>query len=181
MAEILQYIKPYNLRRLSGSITEPLSLVVVKNYLKVDFTNDDTLIAEMIVAVRQFAENHMNLSLAAQSFEAIYENELPNFIVLPMSPIASIISVIAEDLNGVQTNFLSNMYRLAAERYLHFYQYVAGERIYVRYQTSNNLGLQADIKRAMLSHIALMYDERGDAPIPADSLRIYNQYKMVRV
>lgn len=182
MAEILHYVKPYSLKRLSGTVTEPLTLSVVKNYLKVDYNNDDALIAELMLSARQFAENHMSLSLAAQSFEATYENELPSFIVLPMSPIANIISVIVEDLNGNQTTFLSNVYRLSAERYLHFYQYIAGERIYVRYQTSANLGQQADLKRAMLAHIALMYEGRGsDAPIPADSLLTYNQYKAVRI
>jgi uncharacterized phiE125 gp8 family phage protein len=181
MASQLQYIKPYNLQRVSGSITEILSLSVVKNYLRVSFNDDDALIAELIVAARHFAENYTGNALVAQNFEVSYLGELPNFIALPMSPIGSITSIITEDLSGNQVNLPTNAYHLSSGRYLHLHQYICAHITKIAYQTLSTIGEQAAIKRAMLSHIAIMYDMRGDAPIPSDAINIYQQYKQVRV
>ncbi len=181
MAEILQYIKPYSLQRISSTITEPLTLSVTKNYLKVDISDDDALIAELIITARHFAENYIGQAIASQIFEAIFCGELPSFIVLPMSPIASITSITTEDLSGNQVILPTNAYHLSSERYLHFHQYLSPTRTKIRYLTANTFGAQSAIKRAMLSHIAMMYDMRSDAPTPADSLNIYNQYKQVRI
>jgi uncharacterized phiE125 gp8 family phage protein len=181
MAEILQYSKPYSLQRISGSIIEPITLSVAKNYLRVDIADDDALIAELLITARHFAENYIGQALAAQTFEAIFHDELPSFIVLPMSPIASITSIITEDLSGNVATLPTNAYHLSSARYLHFHQYLCASQTRVRYLTANTLGTQSGLKRAMLAHIAIMYDMRGDAPIPADSINIYNQHKQVRI
>jgi uncharacterized phiE125 gp8 family phage protein len=181
LASQLQCAKPYNLMRLSSSINEPLSLSVVKNYLRVSFSDDDALIAELIISARHFAENYIGNSLAAQNFEVSYVDELPNFIALPMSPIASITSIITEDLSGNQVTPPTNSFYLSSGRYLHLHQYICAHITKITYQTSGNMGEEAAIKRAMLSHIALMYDIRGESPIPADSMLIYQQYKQVRI
>jgi uncharacterized phiE125 gp8 family phage protein len=181
IASQLQCAKPYNLMRLSGAITEPLSLSAVKNYLRVNFNDDDALISELIIASRHFAENYIGNALAAQNFEVSYLDELPNFITLPMSPIASITSIITEDLSGNQVTLPTNAYHLSSGRYLHLHQYLCAHITKITYQTLATQGEQAAIKRAMLSHIALMYDMRGEAPIPADSINIYQQYKQVRI
>lgn len=54
--------------------TEPITLIEAKNWLKVDFSEDDNLISSLIVAARQYAEHYCNThfitSTYSESFSA---------------------------------------------------------------------------------------------------------------
>src|SRR5487761_1096987 len=47
--------------------TEPIALTDVKNYLRIDFTDDDTLIGYLITRVRGIAERVTGRALATQT------------------------------------------------------------------------------------------------------------------
>ena len=47
---------------------EPLSLQEVKEYLRVDDATDERVVQPLIIAARQFAEEHMNRALMQQTF-----------------------------------------------------------------------------------------------------------------
>ena len=46
---------------------EPLSLQEVKEYLRVDDATDERVVQPLIIAARQFAEEHMNRALMQQT------------------------------------------------------------------------------------------------------------------
>ena len=48
---------------------EPVSLVDAKAWLRVSFTNDDTLISSLITAARFYAENYLNRQLVTATWE----------------------------------------------------------------------------------------------------------------
>ena len=54
---------------------EPITLSDVKRWLRVDFDDDDAVIAEIIVDARRYAENILHKSLATQTIQAILEPE----------------------------------------------------------------------------------------------------------
>lgn len=59
--------------------SEPLTATEVKNYLKIDFSNDDTLIDNLITGVRESIELFTGLSLIAktiQYFDEVIEDEI---------------------------------------------------------------------------------------------------------
>jgi Phage gp6-like head-tail connector protein len=54
---------------------EPVSLSDAKRWLRVDFDDDDELIAELIIDARRYAENILRRSLATQTIQAVVEPE----------------------------------------------------------------------------------------------------------
>ena len=62
--------------------SEPLTSTEVKNYLKIDFTTDDTLIGTLITGVREQIEEFTGLALVAKTIE-YFDDEIPEEIKLP--------------------------------------------------------------------------------------------------
>ena len=85
---------PYlTLRRISSATAELITLAEAKLYLRVDATEDDLLISEIIVAVRTHTEHSIARSLVQQSWRVEYRECLPTDVTLPMRPVQSITSV----------------------------------------------------------------------------------------
>lgn len=62
--------------------TEPVTATEVKNYLKVDFSNDDTLIADLITGIREQIELFTGLSLVVKTIE-YFDEVIDDEIKLP--------------------------------------------------------------------------------------------------
>lgn len=62
--------------------TEPVTATEVKNYLKVDFSNDDNLISDLITGIREQIELFTGLSLVEKSIE-YFDEEIDDEIKLP--------------------------------------------------------------------------------------------------
>jgi uncharacterized phiE125 gp8 family phage protein len=173
--------KPYRLRRLSGSITEPLTLIQTKLHVRVEHSDDDALISELMIAARQMGEYSAAVALAAAPYEAQYEEFLPYPLTLPLRPVASITSLVTENTDGDSSIIPVSNYHLSGD-ILYTHIPISAAHIAVRFVTSAEIGAYADIKRALLAHIALMYEQRsGDIPIPQQALSIYQHYREVRV
>jgi uncharacterized phiE125 gp8 family phage protein len=174
--------KPYHLRRLSGSITEPLNLTETKLHLRVEHSDDDALISELIIAARQVGEYSAGVAFTAAPFEARYEEYLPYPLSLPMRPVASIASIVTENSEGQSTIIPVTDYHLSSDYMLYTHRAIAEAHITVRFMTSAEIGQYAEIKRALLAHIALMYEQRnGDIAVPQQALSVYQHYREVRV
>ena len=65
--------------------TEPVTLGDVKNYMKVDFSDDDDLITALITAARQVLEEYTGLSFVPKTLTAILDNSCGN-IEIPYGP-----------------------------------------------------------------------------------------------
>ena len=72
--------------------TEPVTLAYAKLHLRVDTTTDDSLISNLIIAARQYAEIFCARSFAQHTYRA----DLPNFydlMELPLGPVQAISSI----------------------------------------------------------------------------------------
>ena len=97
--------------------SEPVTTAEAKSHLRVDISDDDTLIAGLVTAARQYAELY-----TGQSFiERTYRADLPDFfddMCLPFGPVTAISSVKYYDTsspNALQTWAASN-YTLQRDR-----------------------------------------------------------------
>jgi len=79
-----------------------LLLSTVKSYMRVDFTDDDTLITSLIQSARERAEQYCNRAFITQTLEAYYDKIEKNF-TLPCAPIQSVGAVKLIYLNEVST------------------------------------------------------------------------------
>ena len=131
--------------------TEPVTLAEAKAQLRVDHTDEDTLINQYIKAARQHAERFTGLSLAAQTVQLVYTGS-DLTIELPLSPVASIASV-TDGTNALE--YTSDLLAIPATVTLT----TVPVGMVASYVTSPLV--EADIKLAMMLLIHAMYDNRG--------------------
>lgn len=62
--------------------TEPITTNEVKNYLKIDFTTDDTLISDLITGVREAIEEFTGLALVVKTI-TYFDEDIEDEIILP--------------------------------------------------------------------------------------------------
>lgn len=89
----------------TAAVVEPVTLADVKNYLKIENTAEDTLIASMITAARVQLETRLNRAFLRQLW-SLYLDILPfgNVINIPISPVISIEHLAVVDALGIYQN-----------------------------------------------------------------------------
>lgn len=167
------------------SITAGLSvdLITVKNFLKIDFDNDDNLITKLIQTATTQCETQINKTLIEKTYVySLYEIKEKS-IILPYPPIKSIISIKIIDSDGNSTTVESPLYYLDLiggiinfkEKPINFY------RIDIEYIAGLN-EINNELTQALLMHITRMYEDiSGYSPIPLNSLNIYKKYKQIKL
>ena len=168
-----------------SDITEPLTVQEVKDYLRLegfiddseslssDFTDDDTLIGELITSARVRLEDYTGLSFIPKTLEIEFTNLAGNFVI-PFGPVTEITSLTYsdEDLTAITeyttTNNLSKLKTPLNENMIMTYE--AG------YAT-----LPKGLKLAMLKQIAWDYTNRGDErkDLAMDAMVQASSYKEV--
>ncbi len=120
---------------ITAPTTEPVSLSDVKTWARIDGTDEDALLTNLIVAARQEAEKFLRSALVNQTWEltldlacggldsslgdgmydlpitALY-GDLPRVIKLPYAPVSSITSVKYFDLDNTEATYSSSNYTL---------------------------------------------------------------------
>lgn len=86
-------------------------LIDAKAHLRIDSTDEDALITDLIVAATQAAEHMTGRALMAQTWEVNF-NAFPDAVELTRVPVQSIASVTYADSTGVQTVLDSALYAL---------------------------------------------------------------------
>lgn len=90
---------------------EPVSLAEAKAHLRVDVTDDDTLITAMIQAAREYIEDATGRALINQTWR-LSLNAWPevDYIELPRPPLASVTSVAYTGSDGTAYTFSTGYY-----------------------------------------------------------------------
>lgn len=81
--------------------TEPITVSDTKQAIKVDISDDDTLIGAYITAAREYVEGVLDCSLITQTLQAKYDCFPYDHFVLPRSPMQSgTVTIAYVDANG---------------------------------------------------------------------------------
>ena len=82
-------------------VFEPLTLDEAKTYLRIDTTDEDTLIQSLIVAARVHVEQYINKKLMTQSW-SIFLSQWPDgkVLELPLYPLQAVNHITTYDENG---------------------------------------------------------------------------------
>ena len=90
--------------------TEPVSTTDQKTWMRVDSSDEDTLIGSLAAAARSYVE----MATSRQCINATWTMKLTNFpegdIVLPIFPLVSITSIKYYDNNDVQQTWSASLY-----------------------------------------------------------------------
>lgn len=103
----------------TAAAEEPLTLAEAKAHLRVDSSDEDTLISSLIVAARQYAETYTRRTLVSTEY-AYTLDAFPSTgaIVLPEPPLVSVASVTYIDTNGDSQTWSSSLYTVKTDTML---------------------------------------------------------------
>ena len=173
--------------RVAAPGAEPITLAEAKLYLRVDNTEEDTLIAGLISCAREDAEQYLRQSLITQSWKLAFDDDVEDAISFPQGPVQSITSVTLFDKDDNATVFNASGYRLnAAKNNVMFNTSCQASRIEILYTAGYGTmasSVPAPIKQGILLHVAEMYDMRGDTndTLPEAAQKLYVPFREVRL
>jgi len=98
----VSYKKPHNLIKITDAASEPITTADLKTQLRIDLTEDDTLLGNWIKMARLYAEDFTRRSFINTTWDVKYDYGFPcqHPIELPRSPLASVTSITYIDTNG---------------------------------------------------------------------------------
>lgn len=173
-----------------------LALQDVKDFLRIDFNDDDAIVTRISEAVVQLCEAHTRKTLLKTSF-VTYRDEFEDALSLRKSPYNADDDVVVEYLvSGVWTPLTINtdFIVINSMRYAYLYTQTSWptevdnrpQAIRITFSAGyGDLGVDvpSGLRQAMLEHCAFLYENRGDdsknrMDIPP---QVYSQYKNFRV
>lgn len=171
--------------RTGAPALEPLTLAEAKLYLRVDGTAEDTLITDLIAAVRQQAEEFLKCSLITQTWTLMLDHYAPAYTPLPRGPVQSVTEVKVVARDDTETVFNSSHYTLTASKeQLCFDAAPLGHRVEITYVAGygdSAADIPEALQQGMLAHLAALYDGRGAHDVPGKSLRFYAPYRRIEL
>lgn len=95
----------------TAPVLEPIQVSTVRDHLRVDITDDDVLLENLITAAREEFENQTHRTLYTTTWQLILD-AWPGtyYIELPRPPLASVTSVVYKDSAGNNNTFSTASY-----------------------------------------------------------------------
>ena len=132
---------------ITGS--EPLSLSEVKSWLRVDYSDEDTLITSLISEARNQAELYLGVSIIEKSIVLILTDR--SDIQLPYGPVSAVSSVVDENDDALEYDLLAEKITFDSTVDYAKISYSAG-------MSTVPSGLEMALKQIIMRY----YENRGD-------------------
>lgn len=142
--------------QFSGEGSEPVTKAEAKSWCRIDVSDDDSLIETLITAARIMCEQYTNISFITRTVTAVLNNSCGN-IFLPYGPVTGTVATVDRDGTSISdVKIYGNVFKFIESPCVDYMRvsYTAG------YST-----LPPNLKTAVLSQIAWMYENRGDANV----------------
>ena len=135
--------------------SEIVTVSDAKNFIRIDTSDDDTLLATIIEQARLVCENYISADIVSKNRTYYLESANDRFEI-PFSPIASISSVTVEGSAATYTSYGANDEILSLEK-------LSAKDIVITYITT---GINNDLlKQAILQLVSTLYDNRSDITV----------------
>jgi uncharacterized phiE125 gp8 family phage protein len=171
---------------------EPLTVSEVKNFLKVDFSDDDALIGILITAARESAEKYCQIAILPQTITEKFSRFRAYGLHLSISPLIEIVEISYKDVGGEAQTLSEDVY--SADAYVRpplVYRipyndfpatFAVPDAVTVEYEAGyeDAAAVPTPIKMAMLLMISDWYDNRTDGVknLPTASQILLNKYRV---
>ena len=94
----------------SDPATDPVTVTEAKSHMRVDTSDDDTLIGGLITGATLYAQTYTNRAFVTQTLELRIDSFPATEIRLPRSPSQSITSIVYVDTDGATQTWASSNY-----------------------------------------------------------------------
>lgn len=143
---------------VSPATPEPVTLQEAKDYCKIDTTEDDTLIEQLIVSARMTLEKYTGLSFIPKVITAQLQNDCGG-IELPCGPTPDAIDVtLVTAIDG--TVFNESLVQIVGNNFKYVYGPISGW-LQVVYNAGYTT-LPTPLKNAILAQVFFNYHNRGE-------------------
>jgi uncharacterized phiE125 gp8 family phage protein len=142
--------------------SEPLTTAQAKDWLKMPYTTDDTLISTLIKTARKFAESYCSISVIGKTIVVVFTHDGEKAVRLPRGPVATVTGVRyrscrLKDWTTITTE--TTTWEVEGDEFIGncvgYYE--------VTYTAGYGAGLAPEgIVTAMKQIIARLYEKRGD-------------------
>ena len=157
------------LKLLTAATVSILGITATKNYLKVEHTQDDTLITQLIEASILFVENYTGFKTSPETWEQS-ETGGVNKVTLDLAPIDSINSVMEyDDFDSTGSLLTASTFRRSGNDLIHVNGYWPKQRDVDGYVVNYTVGawLASDrrieaLKTAALRCVGWLYENREE-------------------
>ena len=181
---------------VTAAASEPITLSEAKNFLRVDHSDDDTLISALITASRQMCEEYTRRILVTTTIDEYFDKfpmnrweNLSNLIYLSRGPVASITSVKYVDEIGSEVTITTDQYIIDTISEPARIQSTAGwfaaagvvNQVIVRYIVGTDVSsIPKPLIQGMMLVISDLYDQRNDRvkALPTASEYLWNPYRI---
>ena len=181
---------------VTAAASEPITLTEAKNFLRVDHTDDDTLISALITASRQLCEEYTRRVLVTSTIDEYFDKfpsnrweNLSNLIYLSRGSVASITSVKYVDEIGSEVTIAADQYIIDTISEPARIQSTAGwfaaagvvNQVIVRYVVGTDVSsIPKPLIQGMMLVISDLYDQRNDRikALPTASEYLWNPYRI---
>ncbi len=158
------------LKQTVAPISEPITLIEAKAFLRVIDNDNDELIKSLIVTAREYVENITNRQLLPATYE-LYDSNV--VFKLPKNPVRSIEKIEYLDINGVYNIFDPSLYSLYKDLGVGYVDYVTTpvlichKEVFKITFTSGYDIVPETIKQYMKVKIATLFENREEFVIGA--------------
>ncbi|WP_339048324.1 head-tail connector protein [Candidatus Mesenet endosymbiont of Phosphuga atrata] len=175
-----------HLTRKSASIAHPVSLSMIKSFLRVENDQDDDLILNLISIATEYAEWYMERSLMKQKWQISCIGYIPRKIQLIFGPLIAVESVKIVLRNDSEIVVDQDLYYIdVVGSYIEFYSHFNIRRLDITYEAGHlNADLiPAQIKHGIAHHVAIAYKNREAENSNSLSIvrEIYSPFREVKV
>jgi uncharacterized phiE125 gp8 family phage protein len=157
----------YSQHRIRTPNTLPLELPEVKNYLKIEHKEDDELLETLIDAVTTRFEHHTSCALILQDWQVSFRKLESLSIPIPMRPAVCILEIETVDYNSRRGSLeVTNLLLEPEARTATFKHLPFGYLVKIRYTAgygANPQDIPAEIRSLLLSHVAMLYENRASS------------------
>ena len=177
-------------KKTEGVTPTFLTTAEVKNYLRVDYTVDDTIIADLIEGAYDAFEGYTNRSIRTYTIEAVWEQfgvsvDLPYMPVNFRSSAVAVTSVEYSFEDGTKNDVTSVWEQVGGSiRVLKPETIAPGYRLYVDYDVVNPT-IPKKLKMGLLKWIATNYEDRQNTAdfnvyeVPNSSKHLWSEYRVM--
>lgn len=163
--------------------TEPLTLAEIKLFLRVDGSDEDSLLNSLTIVAREMAEKYTGHVLITQDWQMsqvfVAGQDIP---VIP-EPVQNITQV-AVEYNNVQTVISASEYELAIDNMLSFSSNISADKVIIDVTAGYGAAedVPAPIKQGILHCISYLYHHREETvEICPEAKALWEQYCEIRI